>query len=115
MVARGDHTWEFSSGGSIPVWGYPHVVVSAGEVFQRARLLTTRRVTLLNLVSGQPEELTRLDWSTAWALAGPRPASWRWVQRRGKLPCGCLRNPLTRRLVLITTACPHHGVHAESV
>jgi hypothetical protein len=74
----------------------------------RSRVLITRQATIVNLASGRPENL-RLDFGTAWAIAGPQSHSWWWVLRWGSLRCGCLRNPLTRRVLTVRGDCQVHG------
>lgn len=44
-----------------------------------------------------------------WAILGPHPVLWWWVRKWGRLPCHCLRNPLTRRMVAYAGECRVHA------
>lgn len=53
-------------------------------------------------------EWEHLSWRTRWALDGIHAHNWKWVLKYGKLECGCVRNPVTRKLVLYVWRCPSH-------
>jgi len=74
----------------------------------RIKILITRRTRWVD--EEYPDDVTihRESWRTAWAIAGIHSYHWWWVRRYGKLPCGCTRNPLTRRLVLYRWRCEVH-------
>lgn len=55
-----------------------------------------------------PAERVR-DWSLAWTIVGIHSYQWWWVKKWGNLPCGCTRNPLTRRMVIFSGDCKQHG------
>jgi hypothetical protein len=48
-----------------------------------------------------------------WAILGPSSWNWWWVRRWGKQNCGCTKNPLTRRMILMVVDCPQHGLGPE--
>lgn len=75
----------------------------------RARLeaLLTGRVEWVDPEDGA-FEVEWLGWRDRWSLFGVHSYSWGWVRRYGRMACGCTRNPLTRRLVLIRWRCPDH-------
>lgn len=75
----------------------------------RLAVLVTGRVTWTDTGTGE-SETEYLGWRDRWALFGVHSHNWRWVRRLGQLRCGCSRNPVTRRLVLITMDCPDHGL-----
>lgn len=72
------------------------------------KILLTRKATWVDPNTGETET-DRYDWGTTWALAGIHSWRWAWVRRRGALPCGCTRNPVTRRMVLYAMDCDSHG------
>ena len=47
-------------------------------------------------------------WRDRWSIFGPHSFNWWWVKKWGRMECGCMRNPLTRRKVLICSA--HSGL-----
>jgi hypothetical protein len=70
----------------------------------RIKLLITRKIELF------PGYWSKESWAMAWAIAGIHSHKWGWVRRYGRLPCGCGRNPLTRRFVWYVYPCPEkHG------
>jgi hypothetical protein len=73
----------------------------------RITLLATGKARWVNDKTGVVS-ITHEAWHTRWKLAGPRVYSWWWVKRWGRLDCGCTRNPLTRRMVLINSSCVLH-------
>ncbi len=77
------------------------------NLFWRIKFLITRKAVWIDTDTGETETVKE-DFCTAWALAGVHSHNWRWVKRWGKLPCGCVRNPLTRRLVLFAWECKKH-------
>ena len=54
-------------------------------------------------------ETESLSWSDRWAIFGAHSYNWWWVRKFGQLRCGCARNPVTRRMVLMAMDCPQHG------
>lgn len=79
------------------------------NLWWRVKTLVTRRFEWKDLDSGEVE-VTYEDWGTTWSLVGIHSYKWWWVRKYGKLPCGCTRNPLTRRMVLHRWRCERHGV-----
>lgn len=75
----------------------------------RARLnaLLTGRVEWVDPEDGA-FEVEWLGWRDRWSLFGIHSHTWDWVRKYGKMPCGCTRNPLTRRMVLINWRCTTH-------
>lgn len=76
---------------------------------RRLRVLATGRVVWAEDTGpdGHPE-VEWLSWATRWSIFGVHARNWGWVRRHGGLECGCVRNPLTRRLVLIAGGCLQH-------
>jgi hypothetical protein len=72
----------------------------------RVRVLVTR--TTVWGKEGEEQEVHKESWRSAWAIVGIHSWRWWWVRKYGKLPCGCTRNPLTRRMVLFRWKCPVH-------
>lgn len=72
------------------------------RVFWRIKVLVTRKLELF------PGYVTKEPWRTVWGIAGVQSYNWWWVRKWGKLPCGCTRNPLTRRMLLYTMECVEH-------
>ena len=77
-------------------------------------LLFSRKTTWTWEDGEAKQETHRESWSTAWALIRPMLITfgpyYKWINGRGKLDCGCCRNPLTRRIVLFTYGCKdNHG------
>lgn len=72
----------------------------------RIKHLISRRYTWV--ADDGTEIHTREDRDTAWAMEGPHTYRWWWVRRWGKLPCGCTRNPITRRVLLYRMDCDPH-------
>lgn len=77
------------------------------QVPARVRLLVTRRATWVDVETGD-EHTVRESWRTVWALAGVHSYHWWWVRHWGPMECGCTRNPLTRRMLLISFECRKH-------
>lgn len=77
-------------------------------LWHRVKALVTRRFEWMDETG--KVEVTHEDWHTTWALIGIHSYKWRWVRKYGKLPCGCTRNPLTRRMLLYRWRCEKHGV-----
>lgn len=75
----------------------------------RLRALATGKITWVDTATGEVEAEV-MDWRTRWTLFGVHSRNWRWVDRLGRMRCGCTRNPLTRRLVMIAMDCPTHGL-----
>jgi hypothetical protein len=75
--------------------------------YYRVKLLITGHAVWIDTKTKE-EHPEHLDWYTRWAISGVHSHNWRWVHRFGKLPCGCTRNPLTRRMVLIRYRCSEH-------
>ena len=63
------------------------------------------------LYDGPP--LWKLSWGQRWAIAGIHSYNWGWVRRFGAMPCGCTRNPVTRRIVCYLVDCG--GDHRRTV
>lgn len=80
----------------------------------RVKMLATGHVTWVDTATGD-EEHEQAGWKLRWTLAGMHSYQWGWVRRHGRLPCGCTRNPLTRRMVLYSGACtvPHSATAAR--
>lgn len=76
------------------------------ELRERIRILATRRTVWGD---GDDVHVDRESWSSAWAIAGVHAWEWRWVRHYGAMACGCTRNPVTRRIVLVDMACEEHG------
>lgn len=77
--------------------------------FPRLHALLTGVVEWVDPETGQiTAEL--YGWRDRWSIFGFHSYNWRWVRRWGKLECGCTRNPLTRRIVLIAPGCSAHGL-----
>ena len=75
----------------------------------RLRVLVTGKVTWVDTDTGEAE-IEVMGWRDRWRLFGVHSNNWRWVDRLGRMRCGCTRNPATRRLVLIAMDCPDHGL-----
>lgn len=75
---------------------------------RRIRYLVTRKVTWTDKETGKSETVIE-SWDTIWAMFGIHSYKWWWVRRWGKMKCDCLRNPLTRRIVLFRYGCEEHA------
>jgi hypothetical protein len=62
----------------------------------RAKFLVTGNTVQTDTETGEKRPV-HFNWSIRWAISGVHSHNWRWVQRLGKLSCGCIRNPVTRR------------------
>lgn len=75
-------------------------------------LLTRLKVLADGKVSWQTDDggidFETLSWKDRWAVFGVHSYNWWWVRDWGTLSCGCVRNPITRRTVLIRWKCPTH-------
>lgn len=58
-------------------------------------------------------EVDHYGWKDRWSIDGIHSWQWRWVHKYGQLPCGCTRNPITRRMVLYRWPCSenHAGLN----
>lgn len=74
----------------------------------RLRALLTGRVEWIDPEDGAVE-VEWLSWKDRWSIFGVHSYSWGWVRKYGALECGCTRNPITRRRVLIRLNCAQHG------
>lgn len=74
----------------------------------RLRALLTGKVTWCDPDTGAPAETDYFSWRDRWSIFGIHSANWGWVRRFGSMPCGCTRNPITRRMVLLSFGCPDH-------
>ncbi len=72
-------------------------------------MLATRRFEWEDTETGEIS-VTKESWRDAWMIAGIHSYHWAWVRKYGKMPCGCTRNPVTRRRVLIAGECEEHGI-----
>lgn len=79
----------------------------AGRIPGRIHVIVTCSARSENPETGDVE-VYRFSRGTAWALAGPQVATWQWFRRWGTLACGCLRNPFTRRIVVLRGDCSLH-------
>lgn len=75
----------------------------------RMRALATGKVTWVDTDTGEAET-EYMGWRDRWTLFGVHSHNWRWVDRMGRMRCGCTRNPVTRRMALIAMDCPEHGI-----
>ncbi len=78
----------------------------------RVRVLATR--TTVWVWPGEEPHVVKESWSGAWAIAGIHSYKWWWVRKYGNLPCGCTRNPVTRRMVLFRWKCAMHFPEQEA-
>lgn len=70
----------------------------------RVKVLVTRRWELF------PGHISKETFRFMWGIVGIHSHNWWWVRKYGRLPCGCARNPLTRRWVWYMYGCPeNHG------
>jgi hypothetical protein len=76
---------------------------------RRIKFLVTGYATTVN-EDGTFHARELHSWKIRWAISGVHSRNWKWVNRWGKMPCGCTRNPVTRKLVWIRGDCPEHGV-----
>lgn len=76
-------------------------------LWARLTLLLRRRIET-GSAPGQPDQVEHLSLREAWALVGIHTRNWWWVERYGEMPCGCTRNPVTRRIVAYRYGCPTH-------
>lgn len=72
----------------------------------RVKLLVTGVTVWTDSRTGEVEQVR--DRSLAWTIAGIHSYKWWWVRKWGGLPCGCTRNPLTRRMVIFSGDCARH-------
>lgn len=85
----------------------PPEMSTASNLRSRLRALRTGVVEWVDPETGQVE-IDFLSWRDRWNLFGVHSYDWGWVRSFGKRGCGCTKNPLTRRLVLISWDCPEH-------
>lgn len=78
------------------------------DLIKRIKVLATGRVSWCDPHTGEVESDEKLSWRDRWAVFGIHSYNWWWVKRFGALDCGCTRNPVTRRVVLIRWRCPEH-------
>lgn len=78
-------------------------------MFDRIKILLTGRVLWCNPYTNEVEEVDHMGWRDRWNVFGVHSYNWRWVNRYGAMPCGCTRNPITRRRVLLRWGCPDHA------
>jgi hypothetical protein len=81
-------------------------------ILERIKLLLTGKAEWCDAVTGQVVEQEKMDWRTRWAIAGIHSHNWMWVRQFGYRECGCTKNPITRRLVLINPECDQHDICA---
>jgi hypothetical protein len=74
----------------------------------RIKILITRRFEWIDRDNKDSITVTHETWDMAWAVAGIHSHNWWWVNKYGKLSCGCTRNPLTRKVIMINMDCPEH-------
>lgn len=79
----------------------------------RLRALCSPTIEWCDPDTGEVVEVDRVSLRDRWYLFGPHSYEWRWVRRRGGLGCGCTRNPLTRRMVLMRMDCAAHGLGSD--
>jgi hypothetical protein len=73
----------------------------------RIQKLITRKFTW---VSEEGSYTSKEPFHITWAIVGIHSYRWWWVRKYGLLPCGCRRNPITRRFVSYLYGCPeNHG------
>ena len=77
--------------------------------WQRVKILATGTLVWEDTDNGDVSR-EHANWHLRWVIAGIHSYKWSWVRRHGRLACGCTRNPITHRLVLIAGACEQHGV-----
>lgn len=83
--------------------------MSIGTAAKRLKFLATGKTTMTDNTTGEVTDI-RLPMNWRWTISGVHSHNWKWVNRWGKEPCGCVRNPLTRRKVLVRGDCPDHGL-----
>ncbi len=79
------------------------------EIPARIKMLVTRKFEWTDVESGTTT-ITKESWHATWAIAGIHSYQWWWVCKFGQMDCGCTKNPITRRLVLISGKCEKHGL-----
>jgi hypothetical protein len=72
----------------------------------RVKTLVTGKLVWVDAETG--EEFVERSRYGAWIVAKPWVHNWWWVRRWGQMPCGCTRNPLTRRVILYEFDCSTH-------
>lgn len=77
----------------------------------RIKLLATGKAIWCNAITGEPHHTEKLDWRCRWAIAGTHPLNWRLIYRLGGQPCGCVRNPFTRRMAALCLEHAAAGTH----
>ena len=50
--------------------------------------------------------IARVPFSVAWASVGVHTYNWWWVRCWGRMVCGCLRNPIMRRVLFYNSERP---------
>jgi hypothetical protein len=78
-------------------------------MLERVRFLATGNAERKDTATGEITK-TRESWEVRWALGGVHSHKWWWVNRYGQMDCGCVRNPLTRRMVLYSGDCTARGI-----
>lgn len=78
---------------------------------QRARTIVSGNIHWVDPETG--EAGYDYERRAAWAVAGPQVSNWWWVRRWGSLPCGCVKNPITRRWVSYAVTCTEHCAWME--
>lgn len=73
----------------------------------RIILLVTGNTATVNEY-GTVHERLHFSWKSRWAISGIHSRNWKWVIRKGAMPCGCTRNPVTRKRILTRWKCPEH-------
>jgi hypothetical protein len=79
-----------------------------GRLYHRIKFLIDGKIIWAGRDGNQFS--TTESWELRWAISGIHSYKWWWVRRYGKLPCGCTRNPLTRRILTIKWRCRKHSV-----
>lgn len=77
-------------------------------MIERLRVLLTGNVTWCDPETGEPSESDHFSWRDRWSIFGFHSSNWGWVRRYGAMDCGCVRNPITRRTVLLRYGCAEH-------
>jgi hypothetical protein len=79
-------------------------ISTASSLRSRFRVLRTGVVEWVDPKTGQVE-VDFLSWRDRWSIFGIHSYDWSWVRRFGAQRCGCTKNPLTRKTVLISGDC----------
>lgn len=79
---------------------------------KRIQYLATRKLTWED--ENGKQVTVKESWRAVWAMFGIHSWRWKWVRKYGALPCGCTRNPLTRRIVLYRWRCEIHGARGAT-